>query len=313
MENIQREDIYIISRHSNLSEQKIEKSLVDHVYHSKAAWKKFLRLFILSLGIGFTVCGIVFFFAYNWVNLHKFAKLGIAEGLLILTTILVVLPKISDNGKKIILTGASVLVGVIFAVFGQIYQTGANAYDFFLAWSVFISLWVLVANFAPLWLLYLYLINTTIILYAQQVAKDWSGVFVCTILFLINSAVLILATVFIRKEAPGWFLKIVGLAAISYATIGIVIGILEKYQAVFLLLILLTGIAYGFAIWQAVITKATFYLSVIPFSLIIIISALLIKISDGEMFLFVSMFILASITVVIKYLIDIQKKWANEK
>ncbi|WP_257669806.1 DUF2157 domain-containing protein [Parapedobacter tibetensis] len=317
MKDIQREDIHIISRHSNLTEQGIDSVLKEKVYNDKEAWQKFLRLFFITLGVGFTVSGIVFFFAYNWEDLHKFAKIGITEGLIIAITSLALLPKINANIRNIILTGAAVLVGVLFAVFGQIYQTGANAYDFFLAWTVFVTLWVLVANFAPLWLLYLILINATFILYAQQVAKDWSEVLVFSLLFIINTAVLVSAILLSKYkkivDVPNWFLNIVALGCTTYATIGIVIGIFDKYQIAFLILILIASIVYALGIWHGLKAKSGFYLSVVPFSLIVIVSALLIKISEGEMmFLLVSLFIVASITLVIKNLIDIQKKWANE-
>jgi uncharacterized membrane protein len=314
MKNIQREDIQIISRHSNLTEQGVERVFIDNIYNTKESWQKFFRLFIISLGIGFTVAGIVFFFAYNWADLNKFVRIGLTQGILIVVTIAAILPKINENIKNAILTGASVLVGVLFAVFGQIYQTGANAYDFFLAWTVFVTIWVVVSNFSPLWLLYLVLINTTFVLYSQQVAKDWSEVFICLLLFIINITVLISTIYFGKKKTPNWFLNSVALASISYATIGIVVGIFNKYQTTFPVLILLTAIVFALGIWHGLKTKSGFYLSVIPFSLIIIISALLIKISGGEMmFLLVSLFIIGSVTLTIKNLIDIQKKWANEK
>lgn len=314
MKNIQQEDIHIISRHSDLTEQGVDRVLKQYVYNDKESWHKFFRLFIISLGIGFTVAGIVFFFAYNWADLHKFVKIGLTQGVLIVTTIVALLPKINENIRNVILTGASVLVGVLFAVFGQIYQTGANAYDFFLAWTVFVTIWALVSKFSPLWLLYLVLINTTFVLYSHQVAKDWSEVFICSFLFTINVAVLISTIFFGKKKTPNWFLNTVALTSSIYATIGIVIGIFDKHQTTFTILILLTAIVFALGIWYGLKTKSGFYLSVIPFSLIIIVSALLIKISDGEMmFLLVSLFIIGSVTLTIKNLIDIQKKWANEE
>jgi len=314
MKNIQRGDIQIISRHSDLTEQGVDRVLRQDVYNDNESWQKFFRLFIISLGVGFTVAGIVFFFAYNWADLHKFVKIGLTQGVIIATTIVTLLPKINDNLRNVILTGAVVLIGVLFAVFGQIYQTGANAYDFFLAWTIFVTIWVLVSKFSPLCLLYLVLINTTFILYSQQVAKDWSEVFICFLLFIFNIAVLISTIYFGKKKIPNWFLNTVALASSIYATIGIVTGIFDKHQTTFSILILLTAIVFALGIWYGLKTKSGFYLSVIPFSLIIIVSALLIKISDGEMmFLLVSLFIIGSVTLTIKNLMDIQKKWANEK
>lgn len=317
MKNIEREDIYIISRHSNLSELRVHRILKDNIYNEKTSWLKFLQLFFITLGVGFTVAGIIFFFAYNWADLHKFAKIGLTEGLIISTTILALIPKINITVRRVILTGSAILAGVLFAVFGQIYQTGANAYDFFLAWTVFVTLWVIVSNFAPLWLLYLILINTTLILYSQQVAKDWPDVLVFTLLFIVNTTVLLTTFLLSRYKktatVPGWFLNTVALASTGYATIGIIIGIFNKYQLAFPILILITSIVFALGIRHGLKSKSGFYLSIISFSLIVIISALLVKISDGEMmFLLVSLFIIASVTLVIKSLINIQKKWINE-
>ncbi len=220
--------------------------------------------------------------------------------------------------RDILLTGASMLVGVLFAVYGQIYQTGANAYDFFLAWTVFITLWVIVSNFAPLWLLYLMLINTTFVLYTQQVAGNWSEVLVLTSLFAINTCVLIPALVLSRYKksinVPNWFLHLLALASVTFATMGIIMGIFDKFEVAFPLLILLTISVFALGLWHGLQSKSGFYLSVIPFSIILIVSALLIKLSDNEiMFLFVSLFIAGSVTLVIKNLIDLQKKWTNEQ
>lgn len=318
MNNIRREDIYLISRHSNLTEKGVDRALKENVYADRRAWQKFLRLFLIVLGIGFTVLGIVFFFAYNWDGLHKFVKIGLLEGLVILTTGLVLFPKIHIGVRRIILTGAAILVGVLFAVFGQIYQTGADAYDFFLVWTVFITLWAIVSNFTPLWLIYLVLINLTVILYSQQVARDWSEIFTFTLLLIINTAFLAIAILLSKHSktarVPNWFLNTMAFAVASYATIGTIVGIFEEYHAPFPLLILIALTVFALGIRHGLKTRNGFYLSVIPFSLVIIISALLIKISDGEtMFLLIALFIIGSVTLIIKNLIALQRKWTNGK
>ena len=316
MTEIKREDIKIIARHSNWSEKSIDKVLKDHVYNDQQAWYKFLRLLFISLGVCFTTAGIIFFFAYNWADLHKFLKLGLIESLIILVTSIIVFSKLSLDIKNILLTGASMLVGVLFAVFGQIYQTGANAYDFFLGWTMFITIWVLISNFAPLWLLFITLINTTILLYWEQVAQDWSEIFVFTVLFLINTLFLAAALYGkkVREEihAPIWFSNLLALAAVSFSTIGIVTGIFEKNQEGLLILIALTTILYGIGILYGLKNKSGFYLAIIPFSLIIIICSLIIDVDDSEeIFFLISLFVIISVTLVIKNLINLQKKWTN--
>ena len=311
---MQREEIHHISRHSNLKKEALAKALEEHVYNDKKAWKKFLNVFILSLGIGFTVAGVIFFFAYNWADLHKFVKLGLVEGILLLTMIPVLLRRIDVKTRKSILTGVSVLVGVLFAVYGQIYQTGANAYDFFLVWTVFITLWVIIADFAALWLLYLVLINVTFILYTQQVAPDWSTLTICLILFVTHLLIRITTGFLKNNSIPHWFNKVVSLAAVSYATIGMVSGIFEFYDPLIFGLLLIIAISYVMGVRYGVQSKSVFYVSIISFSILIIISALLLELSDQEaMFLMVSLFIVFGVLFTVKHMIDLQKKWANEK
>ena len=121
------------------------------LYADKKQWNQFLFCFLLAVGVGFTVAGIIFFFfAYNWDELPKFAKLGIVEVLLIASVLLVTFTRWNKLVKQILLTGATFLIGTLFAVFGQIYQTGADAYDLFLGWTLFTILWAVAIRFAPL-------------------------------------------------------------------------------------------------------------------------------------------------------------------
>ncbi|TAD92485.1 MAG: DUF2157 domain-containing protein [Bacteroidetes bacterium] len=316
MKHLERADIHTISTHGNLTEAGVERLLKENVYNNKTAWQSFLRLFFVALGVGFMAAGIVFFFAYNWASLHKFAKIGLILALMVTTVGLVLFLKSNINIRNTMLTGAAVLVGVLFAVFGQVYQTGANAYDFFLAWTIFITLWVVVSDFAPLWLLYLILINTTLYLYAEQVATDWPETMVFGLQFVINTSVLI-ALIWLGKhrklvQAPPWFISVVTLACATFATLAICIGIFAKYAAIFPIIVCVTAIVYALGIGYALKLKSGFFLSVVAFSLIVMVSAVLVEISDGEsMLLLVSLFIIASVTLVIRTLMGLQKKWKN--
>ncbi|MBO6185032.1 MAG: DUF2157 domain-containing protein [Chryseobacterium sp.] len=317
MKNIQREDIKLISRHSNMTELEVERLLKENVYNNKEMWQKFLRLFFITLGVGFATAGIIFFFAYNWADLHKFAKIGMTEAFVIATTLIALLPKINQNTRNIILTGSAILVGALFAVFGQIYQTGANAYDFFLAWTLFIALWVIVSNFAPLWLLFIVLINTTFILYTQQIAKDWDELLIVTIIFCINVIILISSFLLqnLKKVSviPMWFTHILALGCVVFASFGMMLVIFDNHEAFSILFTMLVLTAYALGIWHGLHSKSIFYLSVIAFSIIYISTAMLTNISnDAGMFLFVSLFVIASVTAVIITLINLQKKWKNE-
>ena len=312
-----REDIHIISRHSNWSEQGIDRSLKDNIYSNSESWKKFLQYLFISLGIGFTVSGIIFFFAFNWADLNKFAKIGLIEGLLVLTTLAILIPKINPIIKDITLTGASVLVGVLFAVFGQIYQTGANAYDFFLAWTLGVTIWVVISNFPPLWIIYFLLINTTLILYSEQVAHHWTTILLFTLLFGLNSIFLFISLLIQKLKSefkiPTWFINIIALAAVFFSTMGIINGIFTNEKSFLLALIIYSAVLYALGLIYGYNYKKVFYLAIIPFSIILIISSSIIRTSQNAgMFFLVSLLIIASITILTKILLNLQRKWSNE-
>ncbi len=316
MANITREDIQIINNHSNWSEKGIAKTLKQNVYNTAFAWHGFLKLFLLCLGVSFITFGILFFFAYNWENLHKFVKIGLIEGLIIAITLIILYSRMNQLIKNVLITAASILVGVLLAVFGQVYQTGANAYDLFLGWVLLTSLWVLVSNFAPLWLLYIVLLNTTFILYTKQVAHDWSSDFMYTLLFVFNTLIaliFIIASKFKYKtHAPVWLQNILVLYVVSIGIMGFLEGIFDRQGSAFTIFYLIVLLFFGAGIWYGIKHKQIIYLSLIPFSGIIIISAFLIELSDGAfMFLTVGLFIVISISLLIMSLLKLQRKWKN--
>ena len=316
---IDRDDIHVISRNSNWTSKSIEKMLEEKIYNNTDAWKKFLKTFFISLGVCLTTSGIIFFFAYNWDDLHKFVKIGMIEGLIIATTLLTLFLKINLNLRNIILTGAAMLVGVLFAVFGQVYQTGANAYDFFLAWTCCIALWVIVSNFAPLWLIFIALVDTTFILYIVQVANEWPSITIFNTLFVFNAVLLSIPMIISRfsgeVKVPVWFRNIAGLSASYYATVAVSIGIVNfpRQGSLFGLVCLLSVMAGTAAVFYSIKAKSGFFIALVLFSVVVTISTLLLNASQSSaMFLFTSMFIIGTVTGIIALLIHLQKKWSNE-
>ncbi|MCP2042645.1 DUF2157 domain-containing protein [Pontibacter sp. HSC-36F09] len=312
-----REIIYSIARHSNWREAGIAAWLrKEQVYAGPQDWIKFVRLFLLGLGGSFLISGIIFFFAYNWADMHKFVKLGLIELLILAVTFAAVFTKLSSTVKNVLLTASTMLVGVLFAVFGQIYQTGANAYDFFLGWTMCVVLWVVVARFQPLWFIFLMLLNTTFVLYTQQVATHWRFVVVMDVLFIINAAAVIIWEVLAAKGRVGiqhrWFPRLVGLAAITVITISMIsalfAGIREDYGLAYVLGATMygAGIAYGLKV------RDIFYLTALPFSGIAVVTAILVRIGENVpeiMLLLATLFVVGSITLLIQYLGKLNRQW----
>jgi len=158
-----------------------------------STWQVFIEKWLLILGSVLITVGIVFFFAYNWHELHHFAKFALLQIGLLSCVGLSVLWGLERLEGKMALFMAAVLVGVLLAVYGQVYQTGADSFKLFATWVALITPWVLSACFAPLWLLAIILLNLSIILYWQQVITpiDSETVELFLVLFSLNGIALL--------------------------------------------------------------------------------------------------------------------------
>ncbi len=137
-----------------------------------AAWRRFLSSTLLGFGSLLVLSGVIFFFAYNWAALHRFGKLGLLLAALVAAC--VTAWRLGEGlPSQFALLFAAVLVGPLLAVYGQAYQTGADAYELFVGWSVLILPWVVLARFSPLWLLLLLLLNTGLGLFWTQVFESY--------------------------------------------------------------------------------------------------------------------------------------------
>jgi uncharacterized membrane protein len=134
-----------------------------------AFWTQWSRRALLAFGAGHLLAGIVFFFAYNWADLSDLAKFAIVEGALVVAVIAALLFGIDRLHGQVAIIGASVLTGVLLAVIGQVYQTGADAYQLFTAWMLLILPWTLASRSGAQWLLWLVVSGIALALYGDQV------------------------------------------------------------------------------------------------------------------------------------------------
>jgi uncharacterized membrane protein len=134
-----------------------------------AFWSLWSRRALLAFGAGHLLAGIVFFFAYNWADLSDIAKFAIVEGAVVVAVIVALLLGVDRLHGQVAVIGASVLTGVLLAVIGQVYQTGADAYQLFTAWMLLILPWTLASRSAPQWLLWLVVAGIALAFYGEQV------------------------------------------------------------------------------------------------------------------------------------------------
>ncbi|MHC5201674.1 DUF2157 domain-containing protein [Myroides sp. LJL119] len=181
-------DILTLAQNSDLDKKKVLELIQENSLSTSGDWKKFMYYFLALCGFGLMACGVIFFFAYNWQELPGFVKFFVIISVLCISIGCSLYKKSSVLVKDLSVLLASILVGVLFGVYGQVYQTGANAYDLFIIWLLAISPWTLVSRFSFQWLFYTILANTCMVLWIQQISdKPDSLWFIVTSLLIVNA------------------------------------------------------------------------------------------------------------------------------
>lgn len=130
-------------------------------------WRGFLGALTLWMGVVALAAAVIFFFAFNWDDLGRFAKFGLVEAAILTGLAALWRFGLDSAAGKAVLLLLSLLVGALLALAGQVYQTGADTFELFGWWAALILPWVLVGRFAPLWLVWLALLNMTVLTYFQ--------------------------------------------------------------------------------------------------------------------------------------------------
>ena len=317
--NAARDVLYSLARFCSLKPEQLSSLFKQEaVYPRRKDWFSFLERFLLVLSAVLVASGVLFFFAYNWADMHKFVKLGLLQAVIVLLIALNLFSGFDKRVKEILLTGSAVMLGVLFAVYGQIYQTGANAYDFFQGWTMAVLLWAVAGRTNQLWFLFLLLINLTLHFYAEQVARyTWPSYLLPLLLFLINSTAVIIWEILWTKGKIGaakrWFPTLVGLAAVTIHTLAVCEAVFREFRDDKGINLLLTALLYSLGFWYGYRIQLMFYPAALGLSLIVIGTCLLLRLLDHSAFeailLLSSMFVIGTTTALAYYLRHLNRHW----
>ena len=218
-------------------------------------FRDWARKQLLFFGTTLLLAGVIFFFAYNWANMGRFLKLGLAASSILACAYGAhAVGREKLLGKSLVLS-ASVLTGVLLAVFGQIYQAGADAYELFVGWAALIFVWVLITDFAALWMLWIVIVHCGAIFYWVQVLEPGESMGFDSFVALLagmNAVLLALREMFLRRGqrwlAGQWLRDVLVLAflvALTIPILGWIFDIREATNLGVLALFLWIGAAAG--------------------------------------------------------------------
>lgn len=273
-------------------------------------WLKFSEILTLTLGAGFLLSGIIFFFAFNWENLHRFEKMGTVLVLLLATFGALVKVPMREWVRNITIFALCVLVGAFLAVYGQVYQTGADSYLLFLAWSLCIVVWVFVADFYPLWLFFMGLVMLTygLVPTIDQGVVDFIVILSLFTAFFEYSPLLIPN---IKSVAPKWFMTLLFSSLSVLAVILISIFIFDKYDRFVGGFEFLIGIAVNSWVCIYAIKKKNLLIySIFCTGILVLVYELLIRlINNFEAMFLITFPFMAAVYFLGKHIIDKKKEW----
>jgi len=136
-------------------------------------WQNFLSRVFLWFGAIAISTGVIFFFAYNWQDISRMSKFALVESILVAATFLFYRFVDKHNIATAVLFAIAILTGSLLALVGQTYQTGADPWQLFAVWAVFITPWVVISNTTSLWTFWILLINLSLLLYFTISARFW--------------------------------------------------------------------------------------------------------------------------------------------
>ena len=99
-------------------------------------WKSWAMRALFALAVGHILSGIIFFFAFNWNDMPGMLKFTVVGGGIITCLLAWVVARLDSPAGQAFGIGATVLVGVMFAVLGQVYQTPAMIHTPFVFWAL---------------------------------------------------------------------------------------------------------------------------------------------------------------------------------
>jgi uncharacterized membrane-anchored protein len=146
-----------------------DRGLIDFEPHA-------LRRFIAISAAALIAFGAICWIAANWSAFHRLTKLEMAGGLLAVSALIAIVFVRARVSALLVATGA---VGGLFALIGQTYPSGADAWQLFALWAALALPFIFAARHDAVWSLWVVVVGAAIGLWKAQehpghALADWA-------------------------------------------------------------------------------------------------------------------------------------------
>lgn len=156
--------LYQLAESGELSPNELERARgVALPAPSRDDWLRAMDRLCIFGGSALLAAALVFFLAWNWQDMHRFAKLGLVAGALAATVVVAGAVRPFATAYRAALFGAAVCTGALLALVGQVYQTGADAWELFLTWMLLMLPFAMLARSSACWALWVIVANTALL------------------------------------------------------------------------------------------------------------------------------------------------------
>ncbi|WP_416878044.1 DUF4401 domain-containing protein [Litorimonas sp.] len=200
-----------LAHRGKLSSKKYISAL--EIFRDGLWWDRWALRTLFALAIGHILAGIIFFFAHNWFGLSDSLKFGLVGGGIGLSVFLWIVLGLDSLAGKSFGIAATVLVGVTFAVFGQVYQTPALLHTPFVLWALMTLPFAAVSRNLAHWAVWIVIALVAMFAYAETGFYIAGHPLAADMLILVSALLAIFSVIgidqFIRPRYPwtrgAWF------------------------------------------------------------------------------------------------------------
>ena len=197
-----------------------------------------IKKFFLIFSIVFLIAGITSFTAYNWATMSNVEKLAVPS-VLIVAGLVAYLFLEKEIYKNLAIFFSSFMIGTLFAVYGQVYQTGADVWILFRNWAIFLIIPMVATGYYSVMTLFSIVVAISTSFYLDLYLSGAIVPFLSSLIF----GVILMVYPFLQKSFKFKFNNIfyyimIGIFYVSFIASGFAAIIVDDYGFIAMILYL---------------------------------------------------------------------------
>lgn len=219
-----------------------------------AFWKRWGVRALLAIAAGHILSGITFFFAFNWNDLSGMTKFAVVGGGIATCLVGWIFGKLDSPLGQALGIGATVLVGVMFAILGQVYQTPAVIHTPFVFWAILTLPFALASRNLAHWAVWFVILTIAVTSYANSGLRLAGENMAANLLNIGISAGYVAGLILLDKiiatrfkwARAEWFRVLLVLGAVSFAFIGFTESFWEERYGGWFIALAVSGVLLAY-------------------------------------------------------------------